>query len=349
MNQLIASSIDRSSWKVDFGRQSHGRPNGFTIIELLVSIAIIAVLIALLIPAVQMAREGSRRAQCQNNLRQLGLAFHNYHDAHLQFPPVYVAVRSGTLPWSMGLLGDYDDANIHTYSEFLLPHLDQSSIYHQIDFRQPYFSPANLTSIGLSNYVADNRSQVASPLSVFRCPSTPRSDPVFEFTWSDLGVSITSRFGGSDYGPSNGVQRGTPLMDLSLQPSTSVANGILTNNHPNNGFKNVVDGTSSTALMWEIAGRPMVWDHGRRDSSAQVGGGGWDDILNAENWFGGSQPDGCAINCTNRPEQGTYSFHTGGIYFLLCDGSVRFLSENTSLGIFVNLVTYESGVPLGEF
>ncbi len=100
--------------------------------------------------------------------------------------------------------------------------------------------------------------------------------------------------------------------------------------------------------MWEIAGRPTVWNSGTMTNS-QTGGGGWTEILNAENWFGGTAPDGCAINCTNRAETGAYSFHPGGINFLLCDGSSRFLSENTSATIFVRLVTYRGGEAVGEY
>ena len=162
-------------------------------------------------------------------------------------------------------------------------------------------------------------------------------------------MPVPCRFGATDYGPSNGVVRGTALMNLSLQPSADTADGVLSNNHLNNGLRDITDGASSTALVWEIAGRPTVWNRGKQQPGTQTAGGGWAEILNAENWFGGSGPDGCAINCTNQAETGVYSFHAGGVNFLLCDGATRFLSENTSLAIFVNLVTYKSGTVLGEF
>lgn len=327
---------------------------GFTIVELLVSITVIGILMALLLPAVQMAREASRRAVCLNNLRQMGIAFHSYHDTYSQFPPTYVAVRKNVLPHFLGIPGDVDDPNIHTYSEFLLPNLDQGPLFQKMDFTQPYFSPIDMTPMGLPKYVADNQSVAATPLAIFRCPSTPRDSDVFTFTWTALQVPVTCRMGANDYAPSCGVMRGTGLMNFAEPQASTIANGILTNNNPHDGIVEARDGLASTALMWEIAGRPTVWNRGRRDTSQLTGGGGWTDVVNAENWFGGSSPDGsqagsCAINCTNRAEAGVYSFHTGGINFLLCDGSARFLSENTSAQVFVNLVTCEGGVPVGEY
>jgi prepilin-type N-terminal cleavage/methylation domain-containing protein/prepilin-type processing-associated H-X9-DG protein len=327
---------------------------GFTIVELLVSIAVIGILMALLLPAVQRAREAARRAACLNNLRQMGIAFHTYHDTHHQFPPTYVAVRNSRLPIFLGIPGKVDDANIHTYSEFLLPNLDQAPLYQKIDFTQPYFSPIDMTPMGLPNYTADNQSVAAVPLAIFRCPSTPRDADVFSFTWTEIAVPVPCRMGANDYGPSCGVMRGTGLANMAEPQATIISNGILTNNNPSDGIVEARDGLSTTALMWEIAGRPTLWKRGKRDPDVQAKGGGWTDIANAENWFGGSSPDGassgsCAINCTNQGEGGVYSFHPGGINFLLCDGSARFLSENTSPQVFVNLVTCEGGVPVGEF
>ena len=327
---------------------------GFTLIELLVTIGIIALLISLLLPAVQMARESSRRAQCSNNLRQIGLAFHSYHDLYKQFPPTYVAIRNSRLPVFIGVRGDYDDANFHTYGEFLLPQLDQAPLFNQIDFHAPYFSPMDLSPIGLPNYTSNNRAATATPLSVFLCPSSPRATNPHDYTWPDLGLPISCRYGGTDYGPSNGVMRGTELMrlanpSLAANPSATAVpgDGIMTNNHPSNGLRDAIDGASSTALMWEIAGRPDVWERGKKNPDQQTAGGGWTEVLNAENWFGGTGP--CAINCSNQVETGVYSFHTGGVNVLLCDGSARFLSENTSASIFVGLVTYRGAETLGEF
>jgi type II secretory pathway pseudopilin PulG len=329
------------------------RKVGFTVIELLVVIGIIGVLVALILPAVQGAREAARRTQCTNNLKQIGHAFHNYHEAMRQFPPPYVAVRDIILPGFIGIKGRHDDANIHTYGEFLLPYLECQNILSGIDFTQPYFAPINLSPIGLPNYTANNQAVVAVRLPTFLCPSSPSrpADP-FSYTWTDLPMPVNYRAGGNDYGPSNGVATGG-LLELAPSQGGGVANGVMSNNDPSTKFRDVTDGTSQTALMWEIAARPTIYVGGQKVAGA-AGGGGWADILNAENWFRGSGSGGtvggwCAINCTNRAETGVYSFHPGGVNVLLTDGTVRFLGENTDVGIFVALVTLQGGTYVQAF
>jgi prepilin-type N-terminal cleavage/methylation domain-containing protein len=328
--------------------------HGFTLIELLVSISIISILVALLLPAVQAAREAARRTQCTNNLRQIGVAFHSYHDAFRQLPPAYVAVRHSILPQFLGISGQYDDANIHTYGEFLLPFFEQGSVSRQIAATEPYFAPADLSSIGLPNYTVDNQSAVAVAIPTFLCPSSPRGANPYTGTWNDLGIPISFRVGGNDYGPSNGVLRVSGgLLSFAPIQSGTPNNGAMSNNLPSTKFRDDTDGMSQTALMWEIAGRPDLY-RGRKKAGTTTGGG-WTDVLNAENWFGGSSLDGatspgpCAINCTNAAETGVYSFHPNGVNLLLVDGSTHFLSENVDLGIFVALVTMQGGTNVSAF
>ncbi len=145
---------------------------------------------------------------------------------------------------------------------------------------------------------------------------------------------------------------------LSLAPPQSgnpAGEGILSNNIPNSHFVLCSDGLSSTAMMWEIAGRPDLYALGQRVGAEQTAGGGWADVLNAESWFLGTSHDGttlggaCAVNCSNRFEGGVYSFHPGGVHLLLCDGSAKFVSENLNVGTFVQLVTYHGGTTAGQF
>jgi prepilin-type N-terminal cleavage/methylation domain-containing protein/prepilin-type processing-associated H-X9-DG protein len=326
---------------------------GFSMVEVIVAAAIVGILIALILPAVQAARESARRTQCQNNLRQLGTAFHQYHDVCRQFPPPYVAVRHVVLPSFLSVKGSYDDANIHTYCEFLLPYLDQQNIYNEINFTEPYFSPIDLSSIGLVDYTAQNQPAVAVPLSVLLCPSSPtRIANPFSFTWADLSKPVIYKAGGNDYGPSNGVATGG-LLQYAPTEAAQVANGVMSDNNISTKLRDVTDGTSQTALMWEIAGRPDLY-RSRKKTNGVTGGGGWADILNAENWFRGSSSSGsvpgpCAINCTNAAEAGVYSFHPNGVNVLLTDGSVQFLSENVDVAVFVSLVTLEGGTYIQPF
>ncbi len=124
---------------------------GFTLIELLVVIAIIAVLIALLLPAVQAAREAARRTQCVNNLKQMGLALHNYHDAFLVLPPGYIAA-------SKFIDGETDTAPGWSWASMILPQLDQTPLYSSANFWLPVQAPANTTTTQTS-------------LTAFLCPS----------------------------------------------------------------------------------------------------------------------------------------------------------------------------------
>jgi prepilin-type N-terminal cleavage/methylation domain-containing protein len=252
------------------------RRPGFTLIELGVAIAVMGLLVALLLPAVQAAREAARRTQCANNLRQIGLAFHNYHDAFRQLPPSYVGTHRTILPWWFGIESTYDDDNVHTYGEFLLPFLEQSAISQRIDFTQPVFSPANLTPIGLPNYTAPNQSAVAVVLPGLLCPSTPQRANPFNFTWTDAGIPISVRVGATDYGPSNGVSRfpaGGLLNYVDFTFPGRVANGVLSGNNLSARFSDIPEGTSNAALMSEIAGRPDRYNLGVKVGTTT--GGGW--------------------------------------------------------------------------
>src|SRR5580698_3625763 len=170
---------------------------GFTLIELLVVIAIIAVLISLLLPAVQAAREAARRTQCRNNLKQIGLAEHNYHDVNKMFTPAWIFVfKNGASCWCCGTPGSNFDLNYHNWLSWLLPYMEAGTVYNRIDQNSPLFSPWSVTQ---GAYTATYTSQnsgcpcvnpcaAATPLAAviptFLCPSAPRnSNPFKEHTY----------------------------------------------------------------------------------------------------------------------------------------------------------------------
>lgn len=334
------------------------RRPGFTLIELLVVIAIIAVLISLLLPAVQQAREAARRTQCKNNFKQVGLAFHNYHDTYNQFPPAYTLLKGSCFKssYGSGIPSDHDDFNVHTYAEFILPYLDQGPLYNQIDFTAPYLSPATCPCTGRS-YTANNQAAAKTVIPAFVCPSAIHNTNPLTITSSDFGPTFTWQSGAMDFSPGGGLY-GT-LWNTYVQPKRPQADrsGMLTDDKPRNGIRNCTDGTSNTFLLCELAGRNDEYRKGKfyQANSPAAAGGGWADISNAENWFKGSSVDGatgggpCVINCTNRNGEGAYSFHVGGVHILLADGSVRFIGEALDNGTFADLLTPAGGGVTGEF
>lgn len=315
------------------------RKNGFTLIELLVVIAIIAVLISLLLPAVQSARESARRAQCINNLKQIGLTVHGFHDVNNLFPSSIRPSGLTPLPRIAGTLR-------------LLPFLEQKPAYDSYNQEVTWGSPQNTTISAIR-------------FSMFLCPSSPadanRLDGIPELSpWNPNIAAVT------DYsGIANIDQR---LYDSGLLTKTGSGNGILQKNATVT-MANVSDGLSNTILFAESAGRPFKYRKGGKlansnQAQSRVNGGGWarpaSDIT-----FKGSSADGstvlgrCPLNCTNGDDiataafphpyyvtEGTsevFGFHPGGAGILLGDGSVRFVKETIDFRIFAGLITRDGG------
>jgi prepilin-type N-terminal cleavage/methylation domain-containing protein/prepilin-type processing-associated H-X9-DG protein len=286
---------------------------GFTLIELLVVIAIIAVLIALLLPAVQQAREAARRTQCKNNLKQMGLAFSNYHDTFLVFPPGDMSTNpkgdySPGVPGEYGVWVDYGhhQAGAWTWSSFILPQMDQANLFNSLNVGAALCS---LTAGTAQNTLAQ------TPLAAFRCPS-------------DIGAS-PNPFWGGHLATSNYV--GTVSM-LAINTSFS--------------YKDIVDGSSNTMLIGEKActNGQSKFIYSGADLYVDVGNtfGEYDFVdyvgMNISLAPKAVNSNG-TINSTydpNRYRDGTSSLHTGGAQFLFCDGSVHFISQNISNNWFTN-------------
>jgi prepilin-type N-terminal cleavage/methylation domain-containing protein len=305
-------------------RTVNSRRSGFTLIELLVVIAIIAVLIALLLPAVQQAREAARRTQCKNNLKQVGLAMHNYHDIHNCFPPAGIYLDQATRVW-------------HSFFTYTLPQLDQTNVYQEFKIDLTIF--ANLPApVSPLNIKAATRN-----IPAFRCPSSvgPAASDYGQGGFIPGVPAGLVLLGPTDYGVVDGI--GANFAALSGPNTPSGDTGLLRFNMARS-FRDCTDGTTNTAAVWEDAGRILRFQRGVPVSNVYSSGGAWAD-MQSEFYIDGSNLDGsgfrCAINCTNDNE--VYSFHTGGAHVLIADGSVQFISQNTDASIIANLVSAAGG------
>jgi prepilin-type N-terminal cleavage/methylation domain-containing protein/prepilin-type processing-associated H-X9-DG protein len=306
--------------------------SGFTIIEVLVAIAIIGLLTALLLPAVQPAREAARRMSCSNNLKNFGLALHNYHGDHNTFPPGAVGPLTPQFPQYAGL-------KQHGLGTYLLPYLDQQSLASQYSRDASWFDLPNQTVVN-------------THLKIWQCPSAP-TNRMMEGSLPTLTPPPQVLFNGA---AACGDYAGMGLVDASLAQSGLIdgpkgprdERGNYEGVFPLNAVRclaDIRDGTTHTILMAECAGRPQLWQGRRAVPNKWVTGGPWAsrNLL----WFRGATPDGtaffgpCAINCTNDRE--VYSFHPGGANAVFADGSVRFLSANINISVFARLVTRAGG------
>ncbi len=299
---------------------------GFTLIELLVVIAIIAVLIALLLAAVQKVREAASRLSCANNLKQLGLSLHNYHDAHRKFPP-------GQVMGPFAELGTAAGVN-HGWAPFILPFIEQQPLFNRYRWDLKATDPLN-------------QPVVTTQLQTFQCPS---AEPNRIATNGPSGV-----YGGhsacADYAPTWQVD---PMMvEQALIDRPRDIYGVLQPNHMTR-LVAITDGTSNTILLVEDAGRPRLWQVGRPGEDQTVLGAAWAAVnsgisLTGSTADGTMSPGPCAINCTN--EKQVYSFHPGGANAVFADGSVHFLQAGMSIQVLAALVTRAGGelVPGNEF
>lgn len=304
---------------------------GFTLIELLVVIAIIAILIALLLPAVQQAREAARRSTCKNNLKQIGLALHNYHDTHSVLPPATINAGLSSCDTVHGATGNLLN---HTCYQMILPFIDQANIYNQYNWSLPS-GRANHGSGCTGSVSTDQYSIVKSPVSVFLCPS----DPGNQQNSTTSGAYYTNPGWRTSYGVVS-FSTGTASYG-SWKANTSSLKSAL---GPNGAakFRDFRDGTSNTMIMCETqliktsTYYGPYWNAATHTFFILPGVAGY--TLNFDN-SGGKQY-----------AWGAGSFHVGGGHILLSDGAVRFLSENVDrVGVVQALVSVAGGEVIPEF
>jgi prepilin-type N-terminal cleavage/methylation domain-containing protein len=312
------------------------RIRGFTLIELLVVIAIIAVLIALLLPAVQQAREAARRSQCKNNLKQLGLALHNYNDVVNKLPSNGMTTGGCCSTGAAGAL------------VMLLPYIDQAPLYNTINFTATPDWRTGLACSAPTPYYQ-------TTLTVLRCPSdtspltyVPNGATYGTWATASYGLSTGSQFnGGNQCGSYGGNQFGTGSVTLASDANPANVSGIYSRGGYSARFADITDGLSNTIFMGEI--RSECSDHAQQ---------GWAQLNT--NMFSVAAPinyntcpqgpgTGCNNNQAWNTSMGFKSLHVGGAQFLMGDGSVRFVSENINYLTYQALGDRRDGTPIGSF
>ena len=328
---------------------------GFTLIELLVVIAIIAVLIGLLLPAVQKVREAAARMKCQNNLKQIGLAIHNYHDANNALPPSHNATDG--------------------WAAMVLPYIEQGNLYNQY-------------KLGAGYDQGTNAAVITNQVKIFVCPSAPGQGGVFQITQSPSGygtsVQLPATMGVIDYGAVNQVFDGFYIANGLPVPAgyPTTCLGPLQPNTPT-PLVWITDGTSNTIMIAEDAGEPSSFVLGKQVSMVRPPGKstiktegigtptpdwGWADPgfaysingcdpktgyviqhdgpnagLVSDGAGGFTQPSGPAVFINGNNNGELYGFHTSGVNVVFADGSVHFLNANMTAAAFAALVTARGG------
>jgi prepilin-type N-terminal cleavage/methylation domain-containing protein/prepilin-type processing-associated H-X9-DG protein len=333
---------------------SPARRPGFTLIELLVVIAIIAILIGLLLPAIQQVREAANRTQCQNNLKQIGVALHNYANGNNQAFP-------------SGFLGSSTTDPKTSWMALILPYIEQGTLANQYNFKLDYDDPSNAAAVVIQ-------------VKIYNCPSTP-TQPRLDLTPSDDRKLVNQGRAATDYSSINAIkdyvgnfcfQYPLPLPGGKNDPRII---GVLERDI-STPVTLVTDGTSNTIMIGEDAGRPNWYVAGGVFISAPTGNGqpnkpnkegGWCDPNAAFSIDGSKTPctpavaggpaDGCvpgvqpgqtcAANCTNDSE--IFGFHPNGANVVMADGSVHFINMNIPICTLSSLVTRSGGEVLGQW
>jgi prepilin-type N-terminal cleavage/methylation domain-containing protein len=287
------------------------RYRGFTLVELLVVIAIIGVLVALLLPAVQAAREAANRMSCSNNLKQISLAIHNYADTYRKLP-----LSRSTFT------NDEGKSTMNGFHTLLLPFIEQGNLADRYDFDKGYDHQINQPVVG-------------SFVPFLACPSAPGNDQTVNLADTAGSVQFASGVAAvGNYYPVRNLRNATGRATEGC--FAAFQSGKLSGQNQDGSlvtkFAGITDGTSNTFWIVEIGGRPDYYAAGKLVTPApaffhyfSAWAGNTALALNSYTVDGLSRPGPCMMNCSNQWEP--YSFHPGGCMFGLADGSVRFLPE----------------------
>jgi len=311
------------------------RKRGFTLIELLVVIAIIAILISLLLPAVQQAREAARRTQCKNSLKQLALAMHNYHDT------------TGVFPFGF-------DERETLWSAMILPQIEQANLYSTLIWQES----------GAGNWDADgspNEKACGTVISAFICPSMAKGVPI-----DNQGIPGRVPISYRGCSSSNAASDDISTIPASVMPKIALEmqTGLdgMFYGCSSTRIRDITDGTSNTIMLGESYTEPNYVKDGQGMDYWAFGApqtGGWDCIpgdLGGTEYSEGLGSCVVPINSRRNPlingvlmEMSFGSYHVGGAQFALGDGSVRFISENLDMTVYRALGSRGGGEVVGEF
>jgi len=308
---------------------------GFTLIELLVVIAIIAILVSLLLPAVQQAREAARRSQCKNHMKQIGLAMHNYHDTHGVFPFGMFNPTNGDLPGSPRPATD----NTGWYP-MILPFIDQAALY--ATFMQEQRNTSRTGAIYWSKKEAI--------VSTMMCPSDPANPKIITFGQTSPTHDNSQGFHGNYAVVSGNTHFGA-------QGEYAQLNGIFYS-RSRTSFRDITDGSSMTLMASELILSADISKHdvrGRLMNPRCMGT--FITTLETPNTKVGDVLIACAsiphapcgTDSVENSRTFARSYHVGGVHGLLADGAVRFVSNNIHLQTFQNLGTRSGSEVIGEF
>lgn len=332
-------------------KSTTSRRDGFTLVELLVVIAIIGILVALLLPAVQAARESARRIQCTNHIKQIGLAMLNFESTNGTLPKAYTPNWLGTkragpcaslrsLPASKS-----NGLAAHYVLSFILPFIEHEAVYDLIDFDVAWTSKANKDA-GISTI----------PIPEYICPSAPARPNQFASDYFALVDIIDVDTGGTV--PAVGYCTFEQLNLVSQPRSVEGLEGMLTDEGI--PVRKVTDGVSKTFLFFECAGRPLQFFRDRditnlvgKVPGTNIPGGevptySW---ANPDNYGTWRPAEDCGLttvqNCRNYDE--IYSFHQGGAMFLFGDGSADFVQDSIDVETFISLFTRAGNDVAGSY
>ena len=327
-----------------FGHPSRQCRSGFTLVELLVVIAIIGTLVGLLLPAVQAARESARRSACQNNLKQLGVALHNYHDATRGFPKGNRCTTSALPPMSASP-GD-PTATREPWTIAILPYAENVALYSKFDFNQPFLSHVVNSTLRQETTLPSTNPNPAAQNTMnplFKCPSDPESPE------SPLKNNYFGVMGGV-----TASGQGAAWTGISPTSYEIYNNGILFLNSAR-GIKNITDGTSKTFLVGETiyqyntsSEKFYGWGQGAR-TRVDLGDKCFLQNVAATKSQINSKPQQAAAGLhVYLIWQTTFSSsHPGGTQFLTADGGVSFISEDVNLTIYRQMGVVNDGAPVG--